>query len=124
MARTPRYRWLGDRPHWQALRLMRRARLMVISSRMEGGANVVSEALAAGTPIIASRIPGNVGLLGPDYAGYYRCGDERALGKLLARAETDPGFYAKLKKQCAARKRMVQPGSERAALARIIAEFE
>lgn len=120
MSRTRRYRWLGDRTHGEALRLMRRARLMVISSRMEGGANVVCEALAAGTPVIASRIPGNVGLLGRDYAGYYRCGDERALARLMRRAETDPAFYRLLKQQCAARRGMVAPASERAALGRML----
>jgi putative glycosyltransferase (TIGR04348 family) len=123
MARDRRYRWLGDRPHAQALRLMRRARLMVISSRMEGGANVVCEALAAGTPVIASRIPGNVGMLGKDYAGYYPCGNEGALAALLRKAETDAAFYALLKRQCAARRKMVTPGNDRAALKRLLGEL-
>jgi len=122
MARTPRYRWLGERSHAEALRLVRRARLMVISSKMEGGANVVCEALAAGTPVIASRIPGNVGMLGKDYAGYYPCGDERRLAALLRKAETDAAFYALLKRQCAARRRLVSPRSERAALKRVLDE--
>jgi glycosyltransferase involved in cell wall biosynthesis len=115
MARTQRYRWLGERPHAEAMRLMRRARLMVISSRMEGGANVVCEALASGTPIIASRIPGNVGLLGADYAGYYPVGDERALATLISKAEQDEAFYARLARECAARAPLVSPSSERAA---------
>jgi putative glycosyltransferase (TIGR04348 family) len=120
MARTQRYRWLGERSHAEALRLMRRARLMVISSRMEGGANVVCEALASGTPIIASRIPGNVGLLGADYAGYYPVGDERALATLIAAAEQDEAFYARLARECAARAPLVSPSSERAALERLL----
>lgn len=124
MATTPRYRWLGDRPHGQALRLMRRARVMVISSKMEGGANVVCEALAAGTPVIASRIPGNVGMLGKDYAGYFPCGDERALAKLMWKAESDADYYALLKRQCAARKSLVSPRNERAALKRLLDECE
>jgi putative glycosyltransferase (TIGR04348 family) len=124
MTRTPRYRWRGERPHAEAMRLMRRARLMVISSRMEGGANVVSEALASGTPIIASRIPGNVGLLGANYAGYYPVGDERALAKLLARAEQDEAFYARLARECAARAPLVSPASESAALERLLDELQ
>jgi putative glycosyltransferase (TIGR04348 family) len=123
MARTPRYRWLGERSHGEALRLMRRAKLMVISSKMEGGANVVCEAIAAGTPVVASRIPGNVGMLGKDYAGYYPCGNERALAKLLARAESDRDFYRLLTRQCAARKPLVSPRSERAALKRLLDEL-
>ena len=65
---------------------------MVISSNQEGGANVVSEALVAGVPVIASDIPGNIGLLGQDYPGYYSVGDETALADLLHRAETSPKF--------------------------------
>lgn len=122
MSREPRYRWLGERSHADSLRLMRRARLLVISSKMEGGANVVCEALAAGTPVIASRIPGNIGMLGRDYAGYYACGNERALAALLHQAETDRRFYALLKRQCAARRYIVSPRSERAALKRVLDE--
>ena len=74
MAREPRYQWRGEVSHGRALRLLARARLLVVSSRMEGGANVVSEALVAGVPVIASRIPWNVGMLGEGYPGYYQVG--------------------------------------------------
>jgi len=123
MSRTRRYRWLGERTHGASLRLMRRAKVMVISSKMEGGANVVCEALAAGTPVIASRIPGNIGMLGKDYAGYYTCGDERGLAALLIKAESDKAFYALLKRQCAARRMLVSPRAERAALKRVMDEL-
>lgn len=112
----PRFRWLGELPHWRVRRVMARAHLMVISSLMEGGANVVSEALAADLPVIASRIPGNVGMLGPDYAGYFPAGNETALARLLHRAETDPAFYDTLQRQCRARKRLFTVARERAAL--------
>jgi putative glycosyltransferase (TIGR04348 family) len=65
-----RYRWLGEISREQVSALMSRSRLMVISSIMEGGANVVSEACMAGLPILASEIPGNTGLLGDDFPGY------------------------------------------------------
>lgn len=123
MARSPRYRWLGERPHGAAVRLLARARLMVISSRMEGGANVVCEALAVRTPVIASRIPGNVGMLGEDYAGYYDFGNERALAALMARAETEPEYRQALARQCAARRSLVTPRNEREALRRLLAEL-
>jgi putative glycosyltransferase (TIGR04348 family) len=93
---NPRYRWLGERPHSEVASRLARARLMVISSRIEGGANVVSEALAAGVPMLASRIQGNVGLLGPDYPGYFEPGDTRGLAVLLERAEDDRIFYRRL----------------------------
>lgn len=122
-AREPRYRWLGELEHWQAMRRLARARLMVISSRMEGGANVVSEALAIGVPVIASRIPGNVGLLGPDYAGYYPVENERALARLLARAEKEPSFYRQLEAQCRARRHLTDPALEARNLARLLREI-
>jgi glycosyltransferase involved in cell wall biosynthesis len=96
---------------------------MVISSRMEGGANVVSEALAHGVPVIASRIPGNIGMLGRDYAGYYAPGNERALARLLWRAESDPAYYRLLKAQCRARRHLVTVERERESLRRLLAEL-
>src|SRR5262249_52040319 len=71
MARDPRYRWLGEVPRWQARRILARSRLLVLSSRMEGGANVVSEALADGVPVLASHIPGTEGILGERYPGFF-----------------------------------------------------
>lgn len=64
---------------------------------MEGGANSVSEAIAAGVPVVASRVPGNLGLLGENYPGYFPAGDAEALARLLFRAETDEQFLAQLK---------------------------
>lgn len=98
-ARNPRFQWLGelDKPATDAL--MARSRVMVISSVMEGGANVVSEACRAGLPILASDIPGNRGLLGNDYAGYFRVKDEQHLAELLERAETSPDYLAQLQQQ-------------------------
>ena len=124
MRREPRYRWIGELPHGAAVRRLARARLMVISSRMEGGANVITEALAAGVPVIASRIPGNVGMLGSAYAGYYPLGDERALARLLWRAESDPAFYRRLKRQCAARRYLTRRARERDALRRLLRELQ
>jgi len=123
MEREPRYRWLGELAHGQALRVLARGRLMVISSRMEGGANVVCEALACRVPVIASRIPGNVGMLGARYAGYFRVGDERALARLLVRAERDRAWYDHLKASCAARAVLVDPARERGALHDLVSEL-
>ena len=98
---SPRYNWKGEVPKWQVRRELSRSRLMVISSNQEGGANVISEALMAGVPIIASKISGNVGLLGIDYPGYFELGDEKALARLLYRVETDAIFLSLLKCSCA-----------------------
>ncbi|WP_416137908.1 selenoneine biosynthesis selenosugar synthase SenB [Halomonas sp. HK25] len=121
MASNPRYRWLGDLPRWRVRQWMARARLMVISSRMEGGANVVSEACVAGLPVLASDIPGNRGLLGDDYAGYYPVADTSALRDLLRRAEAEPAFLDRLRRQVLARAPLFRPEAERDALARVVA---
>lgn len=111
-----RYRWLGERSHYRTRMHLARSHLLVVSSLMEGGANVISEALAANTPVIASDIPGNVGMLGAGYAGYYPVGDAKALAELLERAEIDRTFYDKLVRQCGARAFLVSEAHERAAL--------
>jgi glycosyltransferase involved in cell wall biosynthesis len=99
----------------RARRLLARADLLVHSSRLEGGANVISEAIANGVPILASRIPGNVGLLGSGYPGYFPVGDTTALARLMARARLDAAFYARLRDWCAKLKPQVDPARERAA---------
>jgi len=122
MATEPRYHWIGELPRWQARKKLARCRFLVMSSRMEGGANAICEALSAGVPVIASDVPGNVGMLGKDYAGYYAVEDEVALARLLERAERDPTFYALLKRQCAERAKLMTPEKEKEALRKLLAE--
>jgi glycosyltransferase involved in cell wall biosynthesis len=116
MARDRRYRWLGNLPHGRALKWLASSHAMVISSRMEGGANVVCEALRIGVPVLASRIPGNVGLLGGRYSGYFPLEDEGSLARLIGRAAADAGFYRRLKAQVLAHRAAVSPRQEARAL--------
>jgi putative glycosyltransferase (TIGR04348 family) len=111
-----RYRWLGSVPHARALRWLASSHAMVISSRMEGGANVVCEALRIGVPILASRIPGNVGLLGARYAGYFPLEDDAALARLIGKVANDAASYRTLKSQVAKLRHTVAPQSEARAL--------
>jgi len=110
-----RYRWLGPLPRWQALRVMARSRALVITSRSEGGANVLSEALASGVPVLSSRIPGSTGLLGGDYPGLFAVGDTHGLGSLLERAEKDGEFRTTLTAWCRRLAPLVAPSRERKA---------
>lgn len=120
MSDNPRYRWCGELDRTATGQLLGRSRLMVISSRMEGGANVVSEACVAGTPVIASDIPGNRGLLGDTYAGYFPPADSAALRALLLRAEAEPAFLAALAMQVRERAALFSPRREQQGLLHVI----
>ena len=113
--RNRRYRWLGEIPRWRVRRLIASSHLLVLSSRMEGGANVISEAIVDGTPVLASGIPGSIGLLGADYPGFFPFGDTLALRRLLVRAETDASFYRDLRSRCANLSPLFRPARERIA---------
>jgi glycosyltransferase involved in cell wall biosynthesis len=69
-----RYRWFGGLPRQESLARCAESSLMINSSILEGGAHAVLEAMTMGVPVLASRIEGNVGLLGDDYPGYFEEG--------------------------------------------------
>lgn len=119
-ARHPRFRWLGPLPHAQARRRIQAAHVLVHASRMEGGAHVVIEALRSGTPVIASRIDGNLGLLGDDWPATFEVGDDAALATLLERARDEPAMLADLQRRAAVRAPLFAPEAEREALMRIV----
>lgn len=121
--RNPRYQWRGGVSHAQARRILARSRLLVVTSRLEGGANVVSEALAAGVPVLSSRISGSIGLLGEDYPGYFAVGATRELAGLLWRCETDRAFYRELHRRCRKLAAIVHPAREREAWQTLLEEI-
>jgi putative glycosyltransferase (TIGR04348 family) len=123
MRREPAYRWLGVRSHGRALGWLARSHVLVVSSVMEGGANVISEAMRIGTPVLASRIAGNIGMLGRGYPGYFPLGDERALARLIERAARERAYYGRLKHAMRARRRLFSPDAERRALAALLGEL-
>ena len=122
--RLERYTWLDERTHAYTLGRLAGAHLLVVSSIMEGGANVICEALAAGTPVLASEVPGNIGMLGADYPGYFPVGDERRLARLISHAEYDPDFYADLLRHGRARRELMRPEKEASRLRQLVGEFE
>lgn len=120
MAAQPAYRWLGALGHAEARRHIQAAHVLVHASVMEGGAQVVIEAIRSGTPVIASRMDGNVGLLGADYAGYFPVGDAKALATLLERVRDEPAMLPALARQAALRVPLFAPRAEAASLGRVV----
>jgi len=123
MIANKRYRWLGEQSQSRVRLILNKSSLCVISSRMEGGANVLSEAITASVPILASRIDGNVGILGADYPGYFEVGDTRALARLLTQAETSPEYLAELKARIVKLDSLTDPAREEQAWSDLIREL-
>ena len=114
-----RIEMLGALDHASSRREIRRAQVLVIPSVMEGGANVIIEAITSGTPVLASKINGSIGMLGADYKGYFAVGDRSGLAQLLERCSSEPDFIDLLKSQCALRAALFAPAIERSAVNRL-----
>ncbi len=111
-SRNPRYRWLGQLSHRSTRRTLAQSHLVCITSKMEGSSNVLSEALASGVPVIATKISGLIGTLGKDFSGYFPVGNTAKLRELLLKAENDQAFYRKLQRHCARAAKWVRPKRE------------
>ena len=107
-----RYSWLGEMPRWKTLRILKRSRLLVLTSKMEGGANVVSEAIVSSVPVISTRISGSIGLLGEKYPGYFPYRGTKSLAKLLHRAECDKDFHNQLILLSNNKRKLFRPANE------------
>jgi putative glycosyltransferase (TIGR04348 family) len=119
-----RYRWLGELSHALTRQRIQRAHVLVHASRMEGGAHVIMEAVCSGTPVLASRVPGNVGMLGEAYEGYFEWNDPASLARLLRRCadglyDRDP-LLDRLAAQCAELAPRFAPQAEWAVLAQVL----
>ena len=124
MAENPRYTWLGGITREELFGHLRHASLTVNSSLAEGGANAVIESLRCGVPVLASRIPGNTGLLGRDWPGLFECGDAAGLTALLRRCERDPGFYDALVQQTRELAQRFVPETERTGWAALLTKLQ
>jgi len=122
-AREPRFTFLGEISHRAALQRLASARVLVSSSRHEGGPIVLCEAAALGVPILATRIEGHTGLLGDDHPGLFEVGNERALAALLERLEGDAGFEQRLVAAGRPLARLARPQRELADLERLLVEL-
>lgn len=123
VARNPRYRWHGELERSAALALLGTGHVLACTSVHEGGANVVTEAIAMGVPVVGTRMDGNTGLLGDEHPGLFPVGDDKALTELLHRLESDPTVLADLQARSHALAPTVSPAAERDALAAVLAEL-
>ena len=103
--------------------MIARSHVMLLTSRHEGGANVLSEALAIGIPILAAAAPGVAGFLGSSYPGLFPVDDAAALAELLTRAEHDEVFYRRLELAGAKLAPLVTPSWELRAWHQLLASF-
>ena len=114
------YHWAGALAHGLTRAAIKRSHLLIHPSVLEGGANVIVEALSSGTPVIASHMSGNIGMLGKDYAGYFPVGDVDALRSQLEHCAGDANFLLRLNTACAARAKLFSPEAERMSLVKLI----
>ncbi len=121
MRDCPQYRWLGGVAHAEARRRIQAAHVLVHTSRIEGGAHVVTEAVRSGTPVLASHIDGNLGLLGAAYDGYFPVDDGAALATLIEQLRDEPAILGHLQQQCLARVPLFDPARERGTLHALLA---
>ncbi len=120
VAQNPQFRWLGALPHAATRQRIKHAQILVNTSRMEGGAHVILEAAQSGCAVLASNVPGNVGMLGADHAGLFKLGDDDALGALIARSRDDLLFFQQLRDQTQARAHLFEPAEEQRRLRHLI----
>jgi putative glycosyltransferase (TIGR04348 family) len=118
---TARYRWLGGLSRAATRQRIKRAHVLINCSRMEGGAHVILEAVQSGTPVLASFISGNIGMLGADYLGYFAPGDDDQLAALVRRCADEPDFLALLQRQCSERARLFAPQVEKRLVINLLA---
>lgn len=124
MKENRRYQWLKAKNRQDTERVLLNSRALILTSKTEGGANVISEAIVADRPIIATRIPCTEGLLGTHYPGLFPVGDTRQLASLMRQVEVNPDFHAQLQGQCRAKRHHFAPAREKAALRGLFENLE
>ena len=119
--RDIRYRYTGALPHGLTRAAIAKAHVLVHPSIAEGGANVIAEAVMSGTSVIASRISGNLGMLGSGYPGYFEAGDESGLARCLVYALEDRDYARRLRSGCSERRPLFSPAREARAIRHVVA---
>jgi len=116
----PRYRYSGALARGLTRAAIARAHCLIHPSIVEGGANVIVEAITSGTWVIASRISGNVGMLGADYPGYFEPRDASGLARCLVQALEGPHYRRELAAASNKRRPLFIPGREARAVRNLV----
>jgi putative glycosyltransferase (TIGR04348 family) len=103
----------GALTHSQTRQVMAGSAVLLLPSIMEGGANVLIEAVCSGASVLASDAGGNRGLLGNDYPGLFTVGDASGLAALIERYACDLQFRQDIDARCAAIAMRFDPQRER-----------
>jgi glycosyltransferase involved in cell wall biosynthesis len=114
----PRARFLGAQPRGRVVELFRAADASILSSSWENFPHTVVEALAVGTPVIATTTGGVAEVVRDGENGLLvASGDAEALADAIRRYLGDDGLRARLRAGAA-------PSVERYAPERVFAELE
>jgi putative glycosyltransferase (TIGR04348 family) len=123
MHHDARYRWLGELSGAQVRQRIADSEALVLTSLMEGGANVISESVVCGVPVLASHIPSSVALLGRDYHGYFHPGDTAGLAALVRRFVEDLPVHRTLQQHVQRLQPKFAPSREREAWQKVLREL-
>ncbi|OGG71864.1 hypothetical protein A3E65_00390 [Candidatus Kaiserbacteria bacterium RIFCSPHIGHO2_12_FULL_56_13] len=78
-------------PHAESLGLVKAANVFVLNSHYEGLSHALLEAMALGTPVVATRVGGNAELIEDGVSGFLvPPSDDEALYRALSRVADDP----------------------------------
>lgn len=88
-----RVAFLGPKPAAEVVRHMRESAVLVLPSRAESFGAVLVEALACGTPVVATRCGGPEDIVTEDVGVLVPVGDEEALAAALAETLRSRGRY-------------------------------
>lgn len=122
-AEQPNYRWLGPLLPSEVRTRMAAAHVLMHPSRMEGGAHAVIEAVRSGLAVLASRIDGNVGLLGGDYPGLVEPGDADGFARRLQQLRDEPAMLADWTRRAQALAPRFDPLQEQQSLRTLLASL-
>jgi putative glycosyltransferase (TIGR04348 family) len=127
MLEAPNYRWIAGLPHHLVRGRIQRAHLLVHTSEMEGGAHVVMEAVNSGTPVLASDVDGNIGMLGLSYQGYFPFSNANALAARIQECRAtqgdENGLLSVLSRQCHDRSKLFNPKVEQHAIQTLVKDL-